>query len=34
MLIDDMPLQTTIIREAYNQPLSSHLRQTKLRHLL
>jgi len=34
MLIDEMPLRTTIIREAHDQPLSSHLRRTKLRHLL
>jgi hypothetical protein len=34
MLTDKMPLQTAIIREAHNQPLSSHLGQTKLYHLL
>jgi len=34
MLTDEMPLRTTIIREAHDQPLSSYLGQTKLRHLL
>ena len=34
ILINEMPLRTAIICKAHDQPLSSHPRRTKLRHLL
>ena len=34
MLTGNMPLQTTIIRKAHDQPLSGHPGRTKLRYLL